>query len=97
MAAYIVAFYDIADAAAYQAYPPAVMPLLQKHKVEVLVADFGTKALEGGPRSACVVLRFESEDAALAWYNDPEYAPVRKMRLDSTVNGNMLLAKSFAP
>jgi uncharacterized protein (DUF1330 family) len=42
-----------------------------------------------------VVLKFESEEAAMNWYNDPDYAPVKKIRLDSTENGTAILAKQF--
>jgi uncharacterized protein (DUF1330 family) len=42
------------------------------------------------------VLKFESEQAALAWYNDPDYAPVKKIRLDSSANGTLVLAKEFS-
>ncbi len=97
MTAYVIAIYDIVDHTAYQAYPPGVVPLLQKHGAEVLVADYNAKALEGEARSVCVVLRFTSEAAALAWYNDPAYEPVRKIRLDSSDNGSLFLASAFGP
>ena len=44
-----------------------------------------------------VVLRFESEEAAMAWYNDPDYGPVKKIRVDSSANGTVVLAKQFVP
>tara|TARA_Y100001960_G_C14104670_1_gene554583 strand:+ start:208 stop:357 length:150 start_codon:yes stop_codon:yes gene_type:complete len=44
-----------------------------------------------------VVLRFESEEAAMAWYNDPDYGPVKKIRGDSSANGTVVLAKQFVP
>ena len=72
MSVYFVVTYDITDPAAYEPYVPGVMPLLQKHGAEVLVADGEAKALEGEQRQIVVVLRFESEEKADAWYNDPE-------------------------
>ncbi|MGE0041023.1 MAG: DUF1330 domain-containing protein [Vicinamibacterales bacterium] len=95
MAAYIIATYDVADAKAYEAYVPGVIPLLAKHGAEVIVADYDAEALEGDKRSAYVVLRFESEAAARAWYDDPAYAPVKKIRVDASANGNLVLAKQF--
>jgi uncharacterized protein (DUF1330 family) len=97
MTAYVIAIYDIVDRDAYQAYPPGVVPLLQKHGAEVLVADYNARALEGDTRSVCVVLKFKSEAKALAWYNDPEYVPVRKIRLESSDNGSLFLASAFVP
>jgi uncharacterized protein (DUF1330 family) len=96
MPVYIIASYDIADPEGYAGYVPGVFPLLQKHNGEVLVGDFEAKAIEGQAHGVNVVLRFESEEAAMNWYNDPAYEPVRKIRLDSTKNSSELLAKQFA-
>lgn len=74
-----------------------MVPLLQKHGAEVLVADYNARTLEGEARSVCVVLKFKSEAAALAWYNDPEYEPVKKIRLSSSDNDSLFLASAFAP
>jgi uncharacterized protein (DUF1330 family) len=97
MAAYMIVSYDIVDADGFEGYVPGVMPLLAKHGAEILVADSGAQVLEGEQRDMYVVLRFESEEAALGWYNDPDYAPVKKIRLDSTVNGNVVLARQYVP
>jgi uncharacterized protein (DUF1330 family) len=97
MPAYVLAVYDIVDYKGYEPYVPAVIPLLQKYGAEVLVADYAPTLLEGSPRGVVVVLRFDSEEAARSWYNDPAYEPVRKIRLDSTGNGFACLAKPFVP
>lgn len=97
MSVYFVVTYDITDPAAYEPYVPGVMPLLVKHGAEVLVADGEAKALEGEGRQIVVVLRFENEEKANAWYNDPDYEPLKKMRLGATANGTMHLAKQFVP
>ena len=95
MPAYIIASYTIENPEGYAPYVPSVFPLLQKHNAEVLVGDFEAKALEGEARGVNVVLKFESEEAAMNWYNDPAYEPIRKIRIDSTKNGTLLLAKEF--
>jgi len=97
MSAYIIVSYDILDAEAYEPYVPGVVPLLQKHGAEILVADYDATPLEGEKRNVYVVLRFASREAALAWYNDPDYADVKKIRLDSCGNANMALASEFTP
>lgn len=97
MSAYIIASYDVVDEKGMEDYVPGVGPLLAKHGAEVLVATHDVTALEGDKRSAYVVLRFASDEAALAWYNDPAYAPLKKMRIDSTANGNLVLAPEFTP
>jgi uncharacterized protein (DUF1330 family) len=95
--AYIIASYDIVDPEGYEGYVPGVVPLLAKHGAEILVAEFDAQPLEGEKRSVYVVLRFESEEAALGWYHDPAYEPVRKIRLGSSDNNNLVLVKQFVP
>ena len=97
MAAYVIATYDIVDQKGYEDYVPGVLPLLNKHGAEIIAADFDAKILEGDRRSVYLVLRFETEEAALEWYYDPEYEPVRKIRLASSANGNMAIAREFVP
>jgi uncharacterized protein (DUF1330 family) len=95
MAVYVIATYDIADPKGYEGYPPGVLPLLLKHGAEILVADYEAKALEGRESGVNVVLKFDSEEAARNWYNDPAYGPVKQIRLNSTKNGSIMLAKEF--
>ena len=92
---YILVSYDIVDPSAFEPYVPAVIPLLMKHGAEVLVADYESKTLEGDATSVNIVLRFDSEEAALAWYNDPDYASVKAIRLNSTTNGRASSVKQF--
>ena len=97
MTAYIIASYDISDPSGYEGYVPGVLPLLEKHGAEILAAEYDAQCLEGEKRSVYVVLRFDSEEAALGWYNDPAYESVKKIRLDSCENSNLVLAKQFVP
>lgn len=48
-----------------------MMPILQKYHPQILVADYACKALEGESRGVNVVIKFESEEALMAFYNDP--------------------------
>lgn len=93
----IIASYDIVDPKEYESYVPGVIPLLQKHGARVIVADYGVQVLEGEKRSVHVVIQFDSEEAALRWYHDPAYEPVRKLRLDSCTNHSLVLARQWDP
>lgn len=97
MSAYIIASYAIDDPKGYEAYVPGVIPLLQKHGAEVLVADYDASALEGSKLPVWIVLKFASEEAALAWYNDPAYEPIKKIRINASSNAKLVLAKGFVP
>lgn len=96
MATYAICTYDIEDAKGYEPFVPLVMPLLQKHGAEILAADFAATALEGRPPAVQVILRFETEQAALNWYDDPEYTRIKKIRIDSTRNGSLVLVRGPA-
>ena len=97
MAAYVIVTYDIADPKGFEPYIPGVVPILQKHGAEVLVADPAAQAMEGKASGMTVILKFSSQEAALAFYNDPAYQPVKKIRHDTTKNGIVVLAKEFIP
>ncbi len=43
-----------------------------------------------------VVLRFDSKDAATAWYNSPEYTAARPLRADNS-EGTLVIADGFEP
>lgn len=92
MPVYFVASYDIADPERYAAYPKRVIPLLLKHGAELLAADYVAQPLEGETATANIIIKFDSEEQALAWYNDPDYQPVKKLRFNSTANNVAFLA-----
>ena len=95
MPAYVIVTYDIVDPKGYETYVPGVLPLLQKHGAEILVADYQAEALEGKAAGVTVVLKFDTEEAARNWHSDPAYQPVKQVRLNSTQNGVAVLAKGF--
>lgn len=96
MSVYILVSYDIDDPDGYQEYVSAVTPLLEKHGGEVLVADFNARSLEGAARDVHILLTFPSEEAAMAWYEDPDYEPVKQIRLDACRDQRLVLAREFA-
>jgi uncharacterized protein (DUF1330 family) len=96
VSAYLIYSYEVTDPDAYAAYPPAAMPTLADHDVEILVADYATEALEGSPGTVTIVLRFPTKDAANEWYGSDAYAAVRSLRTENTV-GSVVLCDGFVP
>ena len=82
MPAYVIGQLDIHEPEAYQKYLDGFMPSFDRHKGELLASSKQeTVVLEGSwstPRT--VVLRFPSKQHARAWYEDPEYVALRKIR-----------------
>ena len=80
MSAFAVFNYTIKNPEGYEAYPPAAGPTIGAHGAEVLVADYQADPIEGSPGHVTVVLRFESKEAARAWYESPEYQAAKGLR-----------------
>ncbi len=95
MAAYMIASFDVIDQQAYEAYVPGMMPILMKYDPEILVADYGARSVEGECRQVNVVIRFPTEEALQAFYDDPEYRPFKELRLRTTANSTLLVAREF--
>lgn len=95
MSAFIVATYNVTDPEGYKPYIPGVRPTLLAHDVEILVADHASESIEGHAGTSTIVLKFESKEAAMAWYNSEEYQAVIHYRLDNT-EGSMALVDEFS-
>ncbi len=95
MSVYFIASYNIVDIEAHERYVLAAQPLLEKHGGEILVADDEAKMIEGDGAEENVIVKFDSEAAAMNFYNDPDYQSIRQIRLDATKNGMLMLTKSF--
>jgi uncharacterized protein (DUF1330 family) len=84
MAAYIVANSTITNPTLLDEYVAAAGGTLGAHPVTVHVATNEATILEGDAGERVVVLEFPTRDAAMAWYQSPEYQAIIGMRLKST-------------
>lgn len=95
---YVVAMLDIEDMSAFmQDYAGPLQAINARHGVETLVAAPSIKTIEGTyAKSATAILKFPSQAAQEAWYNDPEYQPllVRRKELTNTDTSVLLVAPS---
>jgi uncharacterized protein (DUF1330 family) len=95
MSVYMIFRLDVTDLAKLHAYGTAVQPLLRKHQAEVLVVDLDGKTLEGNGQTFSVVLKFRSNEHAMAFFDDPNYAPLKMLRSEATTNSSIILCKAF--
>ena len=51
--------------------------------------------LQGDPAKGVVVLRFPSEQAVRDFLSDPDYQPIKKIRMSLTTNANVVMAPEF--
>lgn len=95
MPVYYLISYDIIDMDEYKNYGPKVLPLLAKYGAKVLASDMEGIAMEGTPRNMNAIIKFPSKETALQCYHDPEYQPMKTIRIRSTANCTMTLVKEF--
>ena len=96
MAAYYILTHTITDIDRYrEEYLPKVIPFINKYEGKVIAASFDVEALQGDPEKAVVVIRFPSEQTVRDFINDPEYQPVKDIRMALTTNANAVLSPEF--
>ena len=95
MAAYFIAQYVVNDPKLYREYQAAAAPTIQKSGGEVAVFDVAAEIIEGTPPGRhTVILKFESTEAAKAWYQSPAYQAVVGKRL-AAARGFALISQSM--
>jgi len=85
MSAYFVLHNVVTDPALMEEYVPKAVETLKTFGAEILVVSDETRVLEGTldyPRT--VILKFASREAAMAWYESPEYQKALPLRLNAS-------------
>jgi uncharacterized protein (DUF1330 family) len=85
MTAYVIADIEVLDPAGYEAYRQQVPATIAAYGGRYLARGGATAVLEGGwsPRR-CVILEFPSMAQLKAWWDSPEYQPLRAIRKRTT-------------
>lgn len=85
MSTFLIANIRVNDAERYKEYVANVPALIAKHGGQYRVRGGDTQVLEGQwTPDRLVVLEFPDCDSAMAFYNDPDYAPFRMLRQSIT-------------
>jgi uncharacterized protein (DUF1330 family) len=81
MAGYLMVQGTISNEEQYLKYRDAVVPLIMKFGGKFSVRGGKVEVLEGQPDTrSMVVFEFPSIEAIHAFWNSPEYVPVKKLR-----------------
>jgi uncharacterized protein (DUF1330 family) len=82
MAAYLFVNIEVKDSKAYAEYRSGVSPMIYKHGGEYLARGGTTELIEGDWTPARVVLlKFPDMNALKAFLDDPEYQPLKDLRV----------------
>jgi uncharacterized protein (DUF1330 family) len=80
-AGYTVTTITVTDRDKYKEYARGAFPTMKTHKCEVLVDEHDPVLLEGDWTGArTIILKWPSKQAALDWYNSPEYQGIVGLR-----------------
>jgi uncharacterized protein (DUF1330 family) len=85
MTAYVIADIEVLDPAGYETYRQQVPATIAAYGGRYLARGGATEVLEGSwsPRR-CVILEFPSMAQLKAWWDSPEYQPLRAIRERTT-------------
>lgn len=93
MTAYCIFDAEITDESWLPEYVARITPLYERHGGQCIARSRNPIQLEGDrkPPSLLSIIEFPSHEAAMAWYNDPEFAPLLKMRRSGSVANGFLI------
>jgi len=95
MAAFFIAQYVVKDPKLYREYQAAAAPTIQASGGEVVAFDVAAETIEGAPPGPhTVIVKFESSEAAKAWYKSPAYQAAVGKRLAAT-HGFAVISQSM--
>ena len=82
MPTFVVFETNISDPEVFSEYRAKAGPLIEKHGGKFIARSLPPRKLEGAREApdGSVILEFPSEEHVTAWYNDPDYAPLIKLR-----------------
>jgi len=83
MPAYVTALIYVEDPSAYREYQELSPDLIARHGGRFAARSAKVTTLEGDHYAGrLVLLEFPSREAALAWYQDPDYQRIAQIRRD---------------
>ena len=95
MPTYLIADVTLRDPARYKEYAEKVPAIIERHGGKYLVRGGATDVLEGDWVPArLIVLQFPDREAAMSFYNDPAYQPLKRIRT-SAAGGNLILVDGY--
>ena len=83
MSGYIIYHFNIIDQTRIHQLGPLSLPILEKYSGQLVVGS-GVRVLEGSTHTNMVIYKFESSEAAMAFYESEELQELAKLRNEIT-------------
>jgi uncharacterized protein (DUF1330 family) len=97
MAGYLVANITVVDAGRYQPYREQVPGVVAQYGGRFVIRSGAVHSREGNfGFDRFVVIEFPSLEAVTRFYDSPEYAPLLKLRIETT-RSQVALVEGFVP
>lgn len=95
MAVFVIADIEVLAPSLFEEYRQKVPATIAAHGGRYVARGGHTEVLEGSwsPRR-CVILEFPDMEHFRTWWDSPEYAPLRALRLRST-NSNLVVTQGL--
>jgi uncharacterized protein (DUF1330 family) len=95
MAAYLIAEVEVVDSVGYDEYRKGVPATIAAYGGRYLARSGATETLEGkwAPKRV-VILEFPTVAQLKAWYDSPEYRPLRAIR-ERTATSNLIVTEGL--
>jgi len=93
--AYLIANYLVKDPALLGTYVAQAAPVLQRFGGKIIALNPQVAPLEGNPQPSFIIIQFPSLADAKGFYESPEYAPVKPLRLHATANGFLFILEGL--
>jgi uncharacterized protein (DUF1330 family) len=81
---YLVAEVEVTDMETFKRYLPLAAASVNQYGGEYLARGENIEVFEGPPVKRMVITKFENARAARRWYESPEYAEAKALRLKSS-------------
>ena len=95
MPVYVIVDVQVKDTALYEQYKPGVPALVKKHGGVFLARGGRTEVIEGTRQPGRIVLfRFPDPQSVHAFFDDPEYAPLKAIRHRAS-DGNIFMVEGL--
>ena len=92
MSAYLLANITVNNPENYKEYVSKVKSVVEKFGGEYLVRGGEMNIIEGDwPNERNIVIKFQSREKAMEWYNSEEYKPIRQIRHDNAVSNSVIV------
>lgn len=82
--AYVFSEVEVTDPDVFKTYLPIAAATVKQYGGEYLSRGESVEVWEGAPAKRMVMCRFPSAEAARTWYDSPEYAVAKAIRLKSS-------------